>query len=627
MRLFWASLLVALSAAVGSAQAPGVTPVQTAAAAVPPGPTSAPPSCHLYGETCARSKQDARRAEQAVKLATELQKRQQLDDAVRQLDLAAQLAPQDGRILTAREMARQQAVSQHLQRGNQFMTAKRPVEAVAEFSAAAHLDPQNEFVQQRLRDSLGESGRARLSPRLIAAAEPVEIEPKAGTQNFHFRGDSRQLLQQVAQAFGLSTVVDDSVTSRRVRFDLEEADFTTAMQLACSVTKSFYTPLAEKQLLLANDSAENRKAFEKMALRTFYVPGASSAQDFTDLTNLLRTVFEVKMISQQPSNGTITLRAPVPVLQAATRFMEANDPAKPQVLLDVNVIQVGHSFVRQMGINAPTSFSMFNIPANALKALGGQNIQDLINQLIASGGINAATQQSIAALLAQLQNQQQGSSLFSQPLATFGGGLTFFGLTLGNLNATFKLDESQVQTLEHLTLHASHGSDATFMVGSRIPILNASYAPAFNSSAISQVLGNQTYQPAFPSFSYEDIGLKMKAKPFVHATDVTMDLELSIRTLSGNSLNGVPVIANREYKGQITVKDGEQAVVAGAVDRSDIRSTGGLPLIGQIPVLHNITANNNRQETDDELLIVITPHIMSLPNRDRAPEIWMAPAK
>jgi len=140
-------------------------------------------------------------------------------------------------------------------------------------------------------------------------------------------------------------------------------------------------------------------------------------------------------------------------------------------------------------------------------------------------------------------------------------------------------------------------------------------------------LGNQTYQPAFPSFSYEDIGLKMKAKPFVHATDVTMDLELSIRTLSGNSLNGVPVIANREYKGQITVKDGEQAVVAGAVDRSDIRSTGGLPLIGQIPVLHNITANNNRQETDDELLIVITPHIMSLPNRDRAPEIWMAPAK
>jgi type II secretory pathway component GspD/PulD (secretin) len=307
--------------------------------------------------------------------------------------------------------------------------------------------------------------------------------------------------------------------------------------------------------------------------------------------------------------------------------MEANDPAKPQVLLDVNVIQVGHSFVRQMGTRIPNSFSMFNIPANALQSLGGQNIQDLINQLIANGGINAATQQSIAALLAQLQNQQQSSSIFSQPVATFGGGLTFFGVTLGNLTTTFKLDETQVQSLEHVTLHASHGTDATMMVGSRIPILNASYAPAFNSSAISQVLGNQTYQPAFPSFNYEDVGLKLKAKPFVHATDVTMDLEVSIRTLSGNSLNGVPVIANREYKGQITVKDGEQAVVAGAVDRSEIKSKGGIPVLGQIPGLSSVTANNNRQETDDELLIVITPHIMSAPSRGQGPEIWMAPAK
>ncbi len=619
MRLFWASLLAVASAGVGSAQ--------TLSASAPSATNTGPPPCQVYQGTCAASKEDAKKAQRAFNQASELKQKQQLDDAFRQFEVAAQLAPQDPRYLTAREVARQQAVAQHLRRGNQQMASRRSIEAVAEFAAAARLDPQNEFVQQRLRDSLGEAGGTRLSPRLIAAAEPVEIEPKPGTQDFHFRGDSKQLLQQVAQAFGLSAIVDDSVSSRRVRFDLEGADFTTAMQLACSVTKSFFTPLAEKEILIANDSADNRKAFEKMALRTFYVPGASSPQDFTDLSNLLRTVFDVRMISQQPSNGTITLRAPVRILQAATRFLEGNDPSKPQVLLEVKVYQVGHSFVRKMGVQLPNQFSLFNIPAGALKALGGQNIQDLINQLISGGQINQGTQQTIAALLAQLQSQQT-NPLLQQPLATFGGGITLFGLTLGNLIGDFHLDKSEVQALEDVTLHASHGNDATLMVGTRFPILNASYAPAFNSSAISQVLGNNSYQPAFPSFSYEDLGVKMKIKPFVHgSSNVTMDVDLSIRTLSGNSVNGVPVIANREYKGQITVKDSEPAVVAGAVDHMDIRSNGGIPFLGQIPGLSKVTSSNSRQETEDELLVVITPHILSLPDRARAPEIWVQPSK
>jgi len=200
----------------------------------------------------------------------------------------------------------------------------------------------------------------------------------------------------------------------------------------------------------------------------------------------------------------------------------------------------------------------------ALAALGGQNIQSLINQLIASGGINQAGNQTISALLAQLQSQ--ANSIFSQPLATFGGGLTFMGLSLDQLSAALTMNESSVKQLEHVQLRASQDKEANFKLGERYPILNASFAPVFNNAAIASVVGNQSYTAPFPSVNYEDIGLTLKAKPTVHHnSDVGLEVEIEIKALGATSSNGIPIITNRSYKGGILLKEGEQAVVAGMV--------------------------------------------------------------
>jgi type II secretory pathway component GspD/PulD (secretin) len=292
-------------------------------------------------------------------------------------------------------------------------------------------------------------------------------------------------------------------------------------------------------------------------------------------------------------------------------------------MLDIKVFEVDHSYARNIGLHIPNQFNLFNIPASALAAVGGQNLQDLINQLIASGGINQAGNQSIAALLAQLQGQQ--NSIFSQPLATFGGGLTLMGLSLDQLRAALTMNESSVRTLEHVTLRASQAKEATFKIGSRFPILNASFAPIYNSSAISQVLQNQSFTAAFPSFNYEDIGLTLKAKPQVHGnSDVGLEFELQFRTLGGTSVNGVPIISNREYKGGILVKEGEPAVVAGMITQTDQKSLSGLPLVSHVPGLRVLAAESSKQEEDDELLILITPYVVRAPERQDAPEIWLS---
>src|SRR5258708_39103555 len=106
------------------------------------------------------------------------------------------------------------------------------------------------------------------------------------------------------------------------------------------------------------------------------------------------------------------------------------------------------------------------------------------------------------------------------------------------------MNESSVRSLDHVHLRASQEKEATFKLGSRYPILNASFAPVFNNPAISQAIGNQSFAAPFPSVNYEDIGLTIKAKPLVHNNpDVALELEIQFRSLGTTSTNGIPVIS------------------------------------------------------------------------------------
>jgi tetratricopeptide (TPR) repeat protein len=583
-----------------------------------PCPESAPGT-----SACNPSKKELKAAKIAFVKGMRLQNAKRNDEALEEFEAAARLSPHNIDYLTAREMARQQLVFDHLQNGNANLLKGQQVEALAEFRSAMNLDPENEFAQQRLRDAMGEwAPQVPVQPEILEDDGEVRVMPNDGKLDFHFRGDGRALITQVAAAYGVVASFDDSVVPRRVHFDIDQVDFFTAIRAACDATRTFWAPLAEKQILLASESPENHRQFDRMSLRTFYVPGATSPTDLTDIVNTLRTLFEIRFVTPQPQAGTVVVRAPQNVLDAATKFITGLGDNRPQVMLDVSVYEVSHTLTRNMGLHIPNQFQLFNIPAGALAALGGQNIQDLINQLISGGGINQANSQSLSALLAQLGGQQ--NSIFSQPLATFGGGLTLMGLSLGTASAQLSINESTVKTLEHATIRVAQGNEGSFRMGTRFPILNASFAPVFNSAAISQVLQNNTFQAPFPSFNYEDIGLTLKAKPLVSGNlDVNLALEMQFRTLGGQSFNGVPVISNREYKGSIVLMDGEPAVVAGAITNTDTRSLNGIPGLGAVPGLNKVMTTNSKEEDDDELLVVITPHVLSRSFGNQT-AIWMA---
>ena len=573
---------------------------------------------------CQGPPKDLKAARQAFARGLKLEKSQNLDEAFYEFEEAARLVPQNVEYLTAREMTRQHLAGLHLERGNSDLLAGRQVEALAEFRTALNLDPQNEFALQRMGDALGPLPVHTAGPPQIVASRDVLIaKPIDGRHDIHFRGDSRSLLTAIASSYGLTVIFDENFPSRRVNFDIENADFATALRAASAVTKSFSVALEDTVLLAAADNPENHRLYDRMGMRSFYIPGGNSTQELNDLMNSLRTLLEFKFASLNAASSTITLRGPQASLEAATQFLGQLDNDRPEVMLDLKVFQVSHTYMRNIGLHVPNTFNLFNIPAAALAAVGGQNLQSEINQLISSGGINQAGNQTISALLAQLQGQQ--NSIFSQPLATFGGGLTFMGLSLDQLSAVLSLNESSVQSLDHVQLRASHEKDATFKLGSRYPILNASFAPIYNNSAIAQVIGNQSFTAPFPSVNYEDIGLTIKAKPLIHGnSDVSLELEIQFRTLGTTNTNGMPDILNREYKGGILLKEGEPAVVAGMITESDQKSLSGLPVFSKIPGFGVLTSQRSKQEEDDELLILITPYVIRSPQRSEAPEIWMS---
>jgi general secretion pathway protein D len=606
-----ATILVALSAFAGADAPRGASPPVLCASGLP------------GGTNCVVSKKDLKQARVAFQRALKLERGNQLEGALAEFDEALRLVPQDTQFLTHRELVKAQLVFNHMEQGNALLAAGQTAPAAAEFKRALELDSGNSFAQQRLADALQQPAppSTPVIPTTWTDMGEIHLEPKNDRASFHYRGDVHGLFGELASAYGVKVTFDDSVTPRPVRFFVDDVDFFTALRLACQVTKTMWSALDAHQLLVAADSAENHKQFDRMSLGKFTLPSQTTPQQTNEIVTILRNMFDLHFVSSGQPAGTIEVRAPQAVAGALTRLMEQLNTERPQVMLELTVYEISHNLARNIGLHIPDQFSLFNIPAGALAALGGQNIQQLLNQLIASGGINQANSTSLSALLAQLGSQQ--SSVFSQPLATFGGGLTLMGLSLDQLAFQLSVNESWAQSLDHLTLRTGQGNEATFHLGTRYPIVNATYAPISNSSAISKVLGNQSYIPPVPSISYEDLGLNLKAKPIVHGNgDVSIELNLQVRALTGTTTNGQPIISNREYLGSINLRDGEPAAVAGQVSLTEQRSLSGIPGLGQIPGLNQVMVSNSKSEQDDELLVVITPHVLSNITRSTE-EIWI----
>jgi len=140
---------------------------------------------------------------------------------------------------------------------------------------------------------------------------------------------------------------------------------------------------------------------------------------------------------------------------------------------------------------------------------------------------------------------------------------------------------------------------------------------SFSVGAISSGSnGTATYTPP-PSFSYEDLGLALKVTPAVHSlTEVSLDIEAEVKLLTGQSVNGVPVMSNRSLKSTVRLETGEWAAVAGLLDTNEAHNIAGLAGLSEIPYLGPLVSTHEHDTSRDEVILLIRPRVLSVPPAD-----------
>lgn len=556
------------------------------------------------------SKHDRKEADKQFKNALELQKKGKPEDALLAVTRATELFPGNVEYITMAEMLRQQIVGAHLEAGNRLAEAGDTIGAFKEFRVAQGIDPGNAYVAQRLHDVAppDPDPEHKHVLELLASVDQINLQPMAGKKSFHYQGDTRQLYTQIGAAFGISMQFDQGMNSRNLRFDMDNVDFYTVMQLVGKMTKTFWAPVSSHEAIVATDTQEMRKQYERLALRTFYVGNVSAQTDLNDLVNVMRNIFDMKLVSIQPSRNTITVRAPREQVEAAASLLDNLMDAKPELLIDVTEYEIDTDKLRNMGLDMPTSFQVFNIPSEIRRVLGS-DAQPVIDQLNRTGTIDPS--KISASSLSNLAN-----SPLLAPFIFFGKGLGLTGISTPPIKGTFQLNDSTSYTLEHMTLRATDGEAASFRVGTRFPVVTSTFTDvAFSSKGQSQI-GNT------PQFTYEDLGITLKTTPHYHSNgDVTLVMDLAIQGLGAIQLNSIPDITSRTYKGTITVQDGSPSVIMGEITDQEIRSTQGLPLLANLPVLNNVLSSRSNEHIHNELLIVVTPHVVRKPFRDKGSSV------
>lgn len=578
-----------------------------------------PPPCSDQDASlspCGVSSADHKKADSLYRESVKLARHGHFEQALEKLQAALAISPRDTVYATAAQALRQKVAAMYLHQGDEAIEKGDAASALAAFRRAQELDPANDYAAQRLRDVLPAPPPALAAELPAADSGEVRLEPTAGAHNFEFRGTSTAAFEKFAALFGITTIPDDGLNARNVRITLDNVDWETGSQLLEKTSKILLIPLSEHQVLLANDTVENRNSLTEMSLRTFYGQGGSTPQQLTDLIAALRVLFDLRFVTADPDQGAIVVRAPAPTLDAVARFLDDLQDDQPTVMLEIQVFEVSTILSKDVGVSTPDQFTVFNIPSEINRLTSGSSFQQILAALQASGqAVNASS--ILAALLAT-----GSSSPLSQPFATFGGGLTLSAVTVAATNTHLNGSDSLARTVDELLLRSEHGNAATMKVGERYPIVTTEFSATTATSSLLSSLGinvpgstSATSIPT-PQFSYEDLGLVLKTTPQVHGKLISLDYELTLRSLGPTQAEGPPVLNNRETKGSISTEDGKGVVIAGIVDKGETSAINGIPLLSAVPILGKAFSVATREKTSDELLIVVTPHVTSA-NRTR----------
>jgi general secretion pathway protein D len=618
---------------------PALAQSQPAQDAVTPAPQTAASAAAARVIPPPPGKRQAQSAEDAYLAGARLLDRNDLAGAEAQFAKALKLNPNHSEYAQAVALAHEHRVTALIQQSGKARLLGQAGKADELLAEARKLDPQNNIVTQHVdATSPPHAFNTQFDPQSEpwikegpAIAEAITLLPNPGPQSFHIHSDVQDVVSHVTSAYGIRPVFDESVQRQSIRFDLEDTPYQQATTILLQMAGLFAVPLDTRSIFIAKDTAENRERFERQLQETIYVPGMNNEQ-MGELGVVVRSIFDVKQASIQNTGNTIVIRAPQETVTAINLTLADLIDGGNEVMLDLKLYSIDRTHQHNVGVQLPQQIGVYSV-AGAASDLVNAN-QSLVNQAIAQGLI-PANANNVTIALALIASGLVQSTLLSNTIGFFGGGLTTTGVTSSpNTTLNLGLNSSDTRALDYIQLRVSDRQTGTFRVGTRYPITTSTFTSGSvaGSSALAGVsingvsassLLNQAISVTVPQIQYEDLGLTLKAVPTVQKSGrISMKLDLKIEALAGSALNNIPILANRQFVSEVAVADGESAMLLSSLSRSESAAVSGLPGIGELPGFQTVTADKTTETDSSELVLLITPHIVHRrPNFTAGPRI------
>lgn len=392
-----------------------------------------------------------------------------------------------------------------------------------------------------------ESRQARFQSAQTGLAEkrPVSLD---------FRDASlRTVLDVVSRNSGINFILDKDIRPDvRVTVYLRSARVEDAIDLIVSTNQLAKKVVDGQTILIYPNTPEKQREYEEQVVRVFYLANAEAK----GAASFLRAMLKIREPYVDEHSNMLALRESPDNIQLAERLIALYDTDEPEVLLELEVIEVSSNRLTELGVQIPDTFSLSLIPPGSAKGLTLDNIRNL--------------------------------------------GRGNVGVKVGDLVVNLKRQVGDVNTLASPRIRVKNREKAKVLVGDKIPVITTTQG---TGGFVSE------------SVNYIDVGLKLDVEPTVYADDdVAIKLALEVSSLGNQIKTAAGSIAyqigTRNATTLLRLHDGQTQLLAGLISRDERTSASRLPGVGDIPVVGRLFSNQADSSQRTELVLAVTPHVL-----------------
>ena len=436
--------------------------------------------------------------------------------------------------------------------------------------------------EARVRNVLGQDGShagARELLRQIEEARPKQQTPAAlgdmfqKTVTLEFRDTSmRNVFEAIARSTGINFVFDKDVRPDiKVTLFVRNTTVAEVMRLILITNQLERSVLSENTVLIYPNTAAKVREYKELITRTFFLVNAEAKQ----VQNLIKTVIKTKDIYIDERLNVIVMKDTVDAVRLAEQLVESVDVAEPEVMLEVEVLEVSSNKMKELGIDFPDQIGYGILTPN------------ISNSVSTAAGITTTT--TLGGQLLQGNINLKDTNGLVVPYVSNPGLIL-------NLKAT----DGAANLLANPRIRVKNKEKAKVHIGEKLPVFTTTSTANVGVSA---------------SVTYLDVGLKLDVEPLIHPEDdvdikMTMEVSSIVKEVTGPQSSLAYQVGTRSTATALRLKDGETQILAGLISDEERTSASRLPGLGHLPLIGKLFSSERGSNNKTEIVLLITPRIV-----------------